>query len=263
MIPYHPIHILFSVGKFHVYSWGFFVSLGVFLALLFAIKDNKRYEDEIINSFWVVALFSIIGGRLLFVFGDWSYYSKHFSEIFNFSGGGLALFGAIVLGLLSFIIYFKLRHKDYKKFLDIYAPYIPLAQSIGRIGCFFNGCCYGSLTSVPWGITYLGGIRHPAQLYESVLDFALFLFLRRIRHKRKLSLFGTDFKLFKGAKFIIYLTSYSIIRFLVEFFRQDIPADVFGFVMQGRYFNQIVYGSVAVLCLIIFARKIKKKQVPD
>ncbi len=250
MIPYHPIHVLFSIGSFKVYSWGFFVSLGVLTALLLAIKDNKKYEDEIIDSFWIVVISSVLGGRLLFVFGEWSYYSKHPWEILNFSGGGMALFGAIVLGLLTFIIYFKIRRKDYKKYLDVYAPYVPLAQSIGRIGCFFNGCCYGSLTNVPWGITYLGGIRHPAQLYESVLDFFLFLFLRHIRRKHALHIAGFKLKLVKGMKFIIYILSYSLIRFFLEFFRQDIPANIFGFVLPGRMFNQIVYGTVALFCLI-------------
>ncbi len=250
MIPYHPIHVLFSIGNFKVYSWGFFVGLGVLIALYLALKNNPKEENEIVNSFLVVALFSILGGRLLFVLGEWSYYSRHPLEILNLSGGGMALLGAIVLGLLAFIVYFKIRHKNYKRYLDIYAPYIPLAQSIGRIGCFFNGCCYGSLTNVPWGITYLGGIRHPAQLYESVLDFLLFLFLYKLRNKHYTHLFGHKIEFRRGSKFVLYLTSYSLIRFVLEFFRDDIPANIFGFVMRGNLFNQIMYGIIFILGII-------------
>ncbi len=231
MIIYHRIPVLLHVGFFTVYSWGFFVSLGVLTALLLAMKENRNKSQEIINSLIVLIPSALIGARLFYVFSHWDFYSQHLLQILNFPGGGLDLPGALLFGFLAFILYFKIRKLDYKEYLDVFAVYIPLAQAIGRVGCFFNGCCYGSLTNVPWGITYMGGIRHPAQLYESILDLTIFFYLHHLRNKKKIMLFNRNLNLFPGAKFLLYLILYSIVRFICEFFRIE-PRVFYGFTVM-------------------------------
>jgi phosphatidylglycerol:prolipoprotein diacylglycerol transferase len=104
--------------------------------------------------------------------------------------------------------------------MDVFAPGIALGHSIGRIGCFLAGCCYGSQCDRPWAVTYdvdaykMTGVPpgvplHPAQLYESAFNLALFGFLYWLfpRSQRPGEVFG------------LYLALYSLFRFCVEFVR--------------------------------------------
>ena len=258
MIIYHRIPILFHFGSLTIYSWGFFVSLGALIALLLSLKEYKKEGQEIINSLIILIPSALFGARLFYVLSHWDFYSQHLIQILNFPGGGLDLPGALLFGFLAFVIYFKLRHLDYKHYLDIFAVYIPLAQAIGRIGCFFNGCCYGSLTNVPWGITYMGGIRHPAQLYESILDFGVFLYLHHTRKNKVLNLFNKRLYLFPGAKFLLYLILYSIVRFICEFFRIE-PRVFYGFTVMHIVSFLIVVVSLFILFKAQPTNRIRKR----
>ena len=258
MIIYHRMPVLFHVGSLTVYSWGFFVSLGVLVALLLSLKEYKKESPEVVNSLVVLIPFALLGARTFYVLSHWDFYSQHLTQILNFPGGGLDLPGALLFGFLAFVLYFKLRHLDYKHYLDIFAIYIPLAQAIGRIGCFFNGCCYGSLTNLPWGITYQGGIRHPAQLYESVLDFSVFLYLHHTRNNKTLRLFNKNLYLFPGAKFLLYLILYSTVRFICEFFRIE-PRVFHGFTVMHIVSFIIIVSSLFLLFLAQPKNRLKIK----
>jgi phosphatidylglycerol:prolipoprotein diacylglycerol transferase len=88
--------------------------------------------------------------------------------------------------------------------------------AIGRIGCFLNGCCYGKVTDLPWGVEFPeayppGTQRHPTQIYESLLDLAVFYILHKVIEKRKK---------FHGETFCYFIGLYSLVRFIVEFFRE-------------------------------------------
>ncbi|MGB9749011.1 MAG: prolipoprotein diacylglyceryl transferase [Candidatus Woesearchaeota archaeon] len=221
MITYEPVRVLFRIFGINIYSWGFFVSFGILVALLAARKTYKKKFEEILNSFLITFIFSIIGARIVYVLLNIKHFYYKPLEILNFQGGGLSFFGALFFGLLGFIMYFKIRKIDFREYLDIYAVFIPLVQAFGRIGCFLNGCCYGNETKIFFGIKYLGEIRHPAQIYESLLNFISFLFIYKIRNKDELRIKKIRIKFFNGILFLIYLINYSAIRFLVEFFREE------------------------------------------
>ncbi|MBI4329741.1 MAG: prolipoprotein diacylglyceryl transferase [Chloroflexi bacterium] len=102
---------------------------------------------------------------------------------------------------------------------DLAAPFLPLGQAIGRMGNFLAGDAYGAPTSLPWAVYQAGAYRHPVQIYEMVLDLALFAFLFR----RRLVSFRD------GELFRIYAVGYAIIRFPLEFLRyQPTPRDFLG-----------------------------------
>lgn len=102
---------------------------------------------------------------------------------------------------------------------DLVAPFLPLGQAIGRMGNFLAGDAFGSPTSLPWGVYQGGDYRHPAQIYELVLDLALFAFLFR----KRLTSFHD------GELFRMYAVGYAIIRFPLEFLRyQPTPRDFIG-----------------------------------
>ncbi len=260
MIIYNKMPVLFRINGFTIHSWGFFVSLGIIISLFLMMREFKQKREELLNLTIITMISAIIGARLLYVLLNLDYFLSHTKQVFNVMSGGLSLFGAIGLGLLGFIAYSKLRNLDYKKYLDIFSIYIPLSQSIGRIGCFFNGCCYGSITRVPWGITYLGGIRHPAQIYESILDFLLFLYLHSIRNKKILKIPNLGLpnsrlrlKLKHGDKFLLYLMLYSIIRFIVEFYREE-PRLLFNLTIT-QYFT---IGMIIIVLLILKTRLVAR-----
>jgi phosphatidylglycerol:prolipoprotein diacylglycerol transferase len=94
---------------------------------------------------------------------------------------------------------------------DGFAVALPLGQAIGRVGCFLNGCCYGSEWQGPWAVTMAGASRHPAQLYEAALDVLLALALWSMRLTPRP----------EGNLFRRYLVGYALIRFVLEPIRGD------------------------------------------
>ena len=92
---------------------------------------------------------------------------------------------------------------------DLIAPAIPLAHALGRVGNSLAGDAYGTATSLPWGVSTAGTVRHPVQLYEAVLDVVLFALLWRLRHR-----LTRDGDIFRA-----YVVGYALIRFPLEFLR--------------------------------------------
>jgi len=88
---------------------------------------------------------------------------------------------------------------------------LPLGIAIARVGCFLNGCCYGKPSGLPWAVTFPGTTTpvHPTQLYEMILDLAIFAFLLWVRR----------YLTRDGDLFFMSLASYAVVRFFMEFFR--------------------------------------------
>ena len=123
---------------------------------------------------------------------------------------------------------------------------ITIAHGFGRIGCFFAGCCYGIETDSIWGIKFphLNHNVYPTQLYEAIFLFILFGVLFVLAYKFK----------FKYT-FSVYLASYGIFRFLIEFIRGD---------DRGAYFLGLspsqMFSLVGIIISIILIVVLKKKK---
>jgi phosphatidylglycerol:prolipoprotein diacylglycerol transferase len=201
------------------------IAAAFLLALWVAVKEAKRkgIDPNLVSDFGIYGLiFGILGARLAYIlFFDFKYYLNHPLQILAIWQGGLVLYGGIMGGILAGIWFIK-RHKlKFWKFADTLTPSLILGQAIGRIGCFLSGDSYGLPTNLPWGVRFpkgsLSNLRfgqvaiHPTQIYELVLNLAIFLILWKIRKR----------KTFDGFLFLLYLILYSIIRFFIEFFRAD------------------------------------------
>jgi phosphatidylglycerol:prolipoprotein diacylglycerol transferase len=195
------------------------LGIGIVLALYLA---EKRCEEFGVKRKFLIDLliFTLIPGvifaRVFYLtFTEPSFLSNPLSFLI-FLGSGFSIHGAILGGTIGIFIFSKQRNVSFLKTIDLISLFLPLAQSVGRIGCFLNGDSYGTITSVPWGVKFPGllGKRHPTQIYETILDFLLFLFLYTLYQR------GTFKK--DGIIFLYYLIGYSFIRFLVEFFRESI-----------------------------------------
>ncbi len=131
---------------------------------------------------------------------------------------GSTLFGGLIGGYIGVTVTERLMHVD-RCTGDLIAPFLPLGQAIGRLGNFLAGDAYGLPSGLPWAIQQAGARRHPVQLYELVLDLALFAFLLRQRR--------VSFR--DGELFQMYMVGYSVIRFPMEYLRyQPTPVPFLG-----------------------------------
>jgi len=207
--------IAFEVFGLKVRWYGILMALGMFLGSMIVLKlaKNKGYkEDDIIDLILVALPSGIIGARLYYVIFSWDYYAGDIMKIINLRGGGLAIHGAVIGGLIGGYIFCKRRQLNFYELADFAAPALILAQSIGRWGNFTNGEAHGGVTDLPWAILVDGQYVHPTFLYESMWNFLIFLFLvfvgRRLKRKH-------------GDLFLMYMGLYSIGRFFIEGLRTD------------------------------------------
>lgn len=199
------------------------IALGIIVALLTAraAMSKASFSKNEIRFFLIAAYASIIIGFLGAILFQ-SIYTYISTKIFAYSG--MTFLGGLIVGSITFFIIFFLFGKNVKKrifdFINIAPISICFAHAIGRIGCFFSGCCYGKLTNSNYGVIYdkstyayyiFGeGRTHPVQLYEFFFLIALGLVLLLLLFKKK-----------EKYNLAIYLTHYGVFRFLIEFIRAD------------------------------------------
>lgn len=202
--------------------------IGILAAGLYAcrmIKKKQGDDNEMILFLLCVAGGVFWGGHFLYGITQIPYWGllasadsvgKFFYTFFILFGGSV-FYGGLLGGMLTGLLYIKIKKMPAALYADIMASTVPLFHFFGRIGCFLSGCCYG----IPFesGIVYhvavvesANGIaRFPVQLLEAVLNGCLFFFLLYLFQKQ----YG------KGKLFAVYLLLYSIIRFGLEFLRGD------------------------------------------
>jgi len=153
----------------------------------------------------------VLGARIYYVIFSWDQYSGNLMDILNIRGGGLAIHGGIIAGILTGFVFSRIKKIDFFKLADTVVLGVPLAQSIGRWGNFVNQEAHGGPTDLPWGIMIDGQKVHPTFLYESIWDLLIFLFIFLRRKKKK----------YEGSIIVEYITLYSLGRFFIEGLRTD------------------------------------------
>ena len=196
----HPI--IAKIAPFTIYSYGMMVAIaflfGIFIAKLEAARKNIKPDLVYDFSFYLI-IGSIIGARAYYIlFFDVSGLLKNPVTIFKIWQGGLSIHGGILAGVVTGLIFSRLKKISFWALADLVSPSIILGQAIGRIGCYLNGCCSGINNQ-------------PTQIYELGLDFIGFLLLWNLRKKIK----------FQGGLFLLYLMMYAVIRIIVSRFRAD------------------------------------------
>lgn len=216
--------VLFKIGPISVYGYGFWIAVGIIAAFWVGAKEAERVglpKNKVLDiAFWTI-VFAFIFSKVGLLFEDPSFYLSNMKELLR-SGG--VFYAGLAGGLIFLILLLKIKKLPFWKTMDVYALVVPLAHGFGRQGCFSAGCCYGRPTDVPWGVVFhsqfahehvgtpLGVKIHPVQLYESFLNFTLFLILFFVVRKRKK---------FDGLISALYLIGYGIIRFHDEYYRGD------------------------------------------
>ena len=206
--------IAFEIFGLEIRWYAIIITFAMLLGVFLVSKQGKKegfVENDLMDIFLCAFPLAIVGARLYYVLFRYSVYKGDFFSMLNIRQGGLAIHGGLIGAFIGG--YFIIRKYGLNMWttLDLYAPYISLGQSIGRWGNFMNQEAHGGPTNFPWGIMIDGVKVHPTFLYESILDFMLFLFLINIRKNKK----------FDGEMVSIYLIVYSIGRFFIEGLRTD------------------------------------------
>ncbi len=218
--------VALQFGPLTIHWYGVLVVTGFMLGLWTAsrrgLRDNFAPEKIMDLGPWLLGG-AIVGSRLLYVISYWQddFARQPIWEIFMIQKGGLVFYGGLIGASLCLIVYVRLKKMPLWKLADVLAPSVALAHVFGRLGCLMHGCCFGYPTAVAWAIhfpkdhaTHGVGV-HPTQIYESLLNLALYAALA----------WGYRRKKFDGQIFAIYLLAYACLRSFVELFRGDyLPA---------------------------------------
>ena len=254
--------ILLQIGNFQISTYGFMLMMAFIInnfllkRYLISIGEKGKIAEDII---FYAAIGGIIGAKLFYIieYYDTDGYNniQGLTSIFkglftlnidlllsgiNKFGSGLVFLGGLIGGACSVTYYVYKNNLSWPNVSDWVAPYIILGQGIGRLGCFFVGCCYGQPTTISWLFPFKNGrppttyesfkynhpqifnslvepfytigdfIKvHPTQLYEFFVYFLIFLYLLKIRTIKK----------YNGQVFLEYMFLAGLTRFIIEFIR--------------------------------------------
>lgn len=237
--------ILFSLGRFPVYSYGVFLGIAFLVGIAFAIRRASRLcisPESIVEAASLCIIGAILGSRFAYVFLHFDYYRHHPWHILSFREGGLTFYGGVLGAIALTVPYLHLKQYRIAVFFDLFAPPLALGYAIARIGCFLNGCCYGRVSPFPFfplGVRFpsLGGFRYPTQVYAIGYSLLILFILLRIERTKR----------FQGELFLDYLALYGFARFCIEYLRDE-PFTVLGI---------FTLGQVACLGIVLFSLALK------
>lgn len=238
---------LITIGKMQIMTFSLFTLISIFIC--FGVLAYKYRFD--IKQFYLIrktvlhaVIGIIIGGKTLSALTLFDGSVKNFFYWLIY--GGTVFYGGFIGGMLSLFIICKRNNINFLYISDNVLGILPLGQAIGRIGCYFNGCCYGKITNGVLAYDYVvQGIKtsvYPTWFIEMVGCLIIFLIFK----KKK-------FKDGGGDTTFLYLILYSILRFFIEFLRGD---EIRGIYLGGLSTSQIISILIVILTLIMKRRKI-------
>lgn len=245
---------------FHLFGlfipyYGFCIAIGVvssFLIGLLLCKKNKLSGDELIILYAYLLSFGFIGAKLLYAIVTFKYidWAETFSSMENFVEflcAGYVYYGGLIGGFGALFLVQKIHSIQIKKYINILTICLAIAHACGRIGCALTGCCFGKETT---GILYFiykdsyvapCNIKlFPVQAIESASIFILALVLLIIYLK------NSDF-----INWPVYFITYSILRFILEFFRGDLIRGTFGILSTSQIISLILLTGITIYLTII------------
>lgn len=238
---------LFSIGNFTVHGYGLMIGIGFVIAVLMASKIADSCglsSDDTTNIAICVLLFGFLGGKILFCIVE---FEQFLADPLSCIGtSGFVVYGGVITGILSIIIYCKIKKRSFADYMDVLVPGIAVNQGFGRIGCFLAGCCYGRETDSFLGVVFPEGCLAPAgikllptQLFSAAFDIALGIFLiwlyRIIKNRGEIAL--------------SYLGLYAIGRFIVEMMRNDRRGNV-GIFTTSQFIAILMLVGVVILYFV-------------
>jgi len=211
----HPI--LFSLGPLTLRSYGLMMAVSFLLGVALSLHFNRREgrpDDDLLDLAVVIMLSAIAGARALYVIVEWPEFAAAPWTVVAVWQGGLVYYGGLIGASIGAAVYLRRKKMPLWSYADVLAPGLALGQVTGRLGCFFNGCCYGR-EDAAHGLVFpaLGDNipRLPTMLYESAFCLLLCVFLVWLWGRRS----------YVGQVFGVYVVGYAAWRFCIEFLRGD------------------------------------------
>lgn len=257
---------ILSIGPVVIRAYGVMLFISFMAGLLFVRSRAKARgitPDFTINLAFIVIIAAILGARLFYVFYHWSEFSGNLLSIINpFGAGGtigiagLNLYGGFICAVLSGVIYIRMEKEPFWPTMDLFAPAVALGTFFTRIGCFFNGCCFGNQCDLPWGVHFPEGsipysifqdvAVHPTQLYMSLFGLGLFLMLYFLDKRKH----------FPGMIFAVFLIFEAMFRFLVEFVRYyESAMYAFGLQLTYNHIVALILMGIGIALFFVLRRK--------
>ncbi len=256
------------IGDFTIAWYGIIIVFGMMLAIIFGMKQMKKFgisADRAFDAILGGIIGGLIGARLYFVLMNIDDYKNKPLQILNIRQGGLAIYGGILGALLVGGIISKIRKVKLLPLLDIVSMGFLIGQGIGRWGNFCNQEAFGCNTDLPWGMTggriqawinaqhslgKLGDVDaaklvHPCFLYESIWCLLGFLVIYLISKRRK----------YDGQIFLLYIFWYGSGRAVIEGLRTD--SLMAGNIRVSQMLG-IVSASAALILLIAAGSKVRR-----
>ena len=238
---------LLHIGPLTIYTYGFMMATAFLVGYLILKNEiKKRGDDPEIASniiFWG-AIGGIVGAKIFYMF---EFFQDFLQDPMGmiFSGAGLVFHGGLIGGTIAVILVIRHAKKPVGEYANIIGPVLLIGQGIGRIGCFFAGCCHGAACNLPWAMTFPYASPpanypvHPTQLYETIINFSLYFVLVKYVRPRLIKPWQT---------FSIYLMLAGLERFLLEFIRVN-PRVAWGlssaqFTSIGIFFGGLVLAFI-------------------
>ncbi len=230
----HNVPKTFSIFGFDIAMYGIVIAIGMLLGLTMAAHIAKKtgHDPDVIwdLSVWLLVL-SVLGARIYYVIFMWDMYKDNLLQIFNIRGGGLAIYGGIIAGVTTILVFCRIKKVSPLWVLDCCAYGVLVGQILGRWGNFFNREVFGEYTEslfamrIPVEMVRQSDISetiaahitdnyiqvHPTFLYEGLWNTALLLFL----------LAFLKYKKFDGQIILMYFAGYGIGRAIIESIRTD------------------------------------------
>lgn len=234
-------------GGIPVYIFSLLIALGVFVGLIW-IAWQAPQEEMLLRvdaGLWSM-LGALVGGRALYVVVHWSYFQNHLKEGIQVFSGGLTWPGALAGGLVSLAVYAGWRRLPFGELADALVPLLAVLSVSVWLGCWLDGCAYGSLTSSWWGLPARdeSGVissRLPLQLLGATMTLALFWLLDQLASR-------WDFR--SGMFASLSLLSFSVLLLGLSFLRVD-PA-LYWNGSRLEVWSCLLFMGVSLIALLIF-----------
>lgn len=218
----HPM--FFHFGFIEIRTYGILMVVGFLIGLNLLMKKTRQAGLDS-NKVSDIAFYSLIialaGARLTYVLTNLSEFTANPLDIFKFWQGGLVFYGGLIVGVGCYFYFFRKYKMPPIKILDMASPSMALGHFFGRLGCFAAGCCHGRTCAAdfplavkfsdPLSLAPPGVPLHPAQLYDALNAFILFVLLEWLYRRQR----------FEGQVLAVYGMTYAIGRSIVEEYRGD------------------------------------------
>ena len=202
-------------GMLHIRSYGLLLAIAFLVGTWLSLREARRLgldEDRLITVILVVLVSSVIGARALYVLEHVQEFRREWGSVLAVWQGGLTLYGGVVAGTVAGLITARQLAMPMWTVADALTPALALGTVIGRIGCFLNGCCYGTPTQLPWGVVFppdsFAGLEfgnatvHPSQLYFALAGLVLFAVVWLLRGRLRVP----------GTLFWVFLALFAMVR---------------------------------------------------